>query len=327
MLIIISIDISSMCVLLGVHIRPMSARSPCHLLHSFLHFFTCSPEREREHFFFFFFTLYSSPLFFFVMIECDDLQLNLSFSGPEKEKEKEEGEGKGSVGARSLRRNRLGQGQGRRVQGEGQREGLRKGLDNSSLRGGRAKSLGRQGAVEKPKPSSNRENPAPVSVVPEKEDSPSLLLGNKKSSTNVVEIERRRKREESRLDDPMQYHARPRELSRNATDVKQLTRSEYIFTRRSFSSINIPEKIVKVLEKDVSDGEPYFLCSNCEIVTPPVDDRWVLIANYHTDTKCSDSCIIRPEAKYPNEIRDRFGQNSGIFVAYLNRFNECETAD
>lgn len=66
------------------------------------------------------------------------------------------------------------------------------------------------------------------------------------------------------LDDPLQYHARPRDLSKDAPalgNVKQASRSEYIFTRQSFASLNMPAKVVELLEKDISNGKEFVLVS------------------------------------------------------------------
>lgn len=57
------------------------------------------------------------------------------------------------------------------------------------------------------------------------------------------------------LDDPMQFHARPKDLSKDAGGIKEVSRSEYIFTRQSFSSLKMPAKVVELLEKDVASGE------------------------------------------------------------------------
>jgi hypothetical protein len=57
------------------------------------------------------------------------------------------------------------------------------------------------------------------------------------------------------FEDPMQYHARPKDLSKDAGSVKEVSRSEYIFTRQSFSALKMPVKVVELLEKDVANGE------------------------------------------------------------------------
>lgn len=75
------------------------------------------------------------------------------------------------------------------------------------------------------------------------------------SSTTVIE---KKKSVISALDDPMQYHARPSDLSKDAPalgNVKQAMRSEYIFTRQSFAALNMPAKVVELLEKDFANGE------------------------------------------------------------------------
>mgnify|MGYP003387290410 FL=1 len=65
-------------------------------------------------------------------------------------------------------------------------------------------------------------------------------------------------RERNMLDDPMQYHARPSDLSKDAPalgNVKKAPRCEYIFTRQSFSALKMPTKVVELLEKDFANGE------------------------------------------------------------------------
>jgi hypothetical protein len=75
-----------------------------------------------------------------------------------------------------------------------------------------------------------------------------------KVSSSDVEPEKA-PREREVFDDPLQYHARPKDLSKDAGGIKEVSRSEYIFTRQSFSALKMPAKVVEMLEKDVANGK------------------------------------------------------------------------
>ena len=57
-------------------------------------------------------------------------------------------------------------------------------------------------------------------------------------------------------DDPMQYHAKPRDLSKNALKrpLANITKSSHIFTRTSFSTFKLDDRLSSHLEKSEDDG-------------------------------------------------------------------------
>eukprot|EP01035_Chromulina_nebulosa_P026201 gene26201-34277_t len=60
------------------------------------------------------------------------------------------------------------------------------------------------------------------------------------------------------FDDPLQYHAKPKELSKNSlsnpADFKQSTVNGALFTSSTFSTYSLDTRLVSVLEKSDSDG-------------------------------------------------------------------------
>lgn len=90
----------------------------------------------------------------------------------------------------------------------------------------------------------------------------------------AVKTKRDKDSERRVLDDPMQYHARPKDLSKDAGSIKAVSRSEYIFTRQSFTALKMPVKVVELLEKDFSAGK-------CGAKTEPLFDL-PLVPSYLT---------------------------------------------
>ena len=111
----------------------------------------------------------------------------------------------------------------------------------------------RRAAAKRKLPTSADARPAPASQV---EANPSTAESSRSGRRASVGPRLRPHRPLSQDADPLQHHARPRELSRNALSGPRPAAADpaHVFSRTPFSALPLPERLAATLERAEADG-------------------------------------------------------------------------